>query len=41
MHFTGAKSLRNDLKETGDMVIFVLLCKLIHSFMHVNMLIME
>ena len=42
MYFTGAKVLSNDLKETGDMVIFVLLCKIIHSlFMHANMLIIE
>ena len=41
MYFTGAKVLSNDLKGTGDMVIFVLLCKIIHSFMHANMLIIE
>ena len=27
MYFTGVKVLSNDLKGTGDMVIFVLLCK--------------
>ena len=41
MYLTDAKVLRNDLKGTGDMVIFVLLCKIIHSFMHTNMLIIE
>ena len=41
MYFTGAKVLRNDLKRTGDMVIFVLLCKITHSFMNANMLIIE
>ena len=41
MYFTNAKVLSNDLKGTGDMVIFVLLCKIIHSFMHANMLIIE
>ena len=41
MHLTGAKFLRNSLKGTEDMVIFVLLYKLIHSFMHANMLIIE
>ena len=41
MYFTGAKVLSNDLKGTGDMVIFVFLCKIIHSFMHANMLIIE
>ena len=30
IHFTGAKFLRNNLKETGDMAIFVFLCKIIH-----------
>ena len=40
MYFTGAKALSNDLKGTGDMVIFVL-CKIIHSFMRANMLIIE
>ena len=37
MYFIGAKFLSNDLKGTGDIVIFVLLCKIIHSFMHANM----
>ena len=37
MYFTGAKFVSNDLMVTGDMVIFVLLCKIIHSFMHANM----
>ena len=41
MYFTGAKVLSNDLNGTGDMVIFILLCKIIHSFMHANMLIVE
>ena len=41
MYFTGANTLSNDLKGTGDMVIFVLLYKIIHSFMHANMLIIE
>ena len=41
MYFTGAKALSNDLKRTENMVIFVLLCKIIHSFMHANMLIIE
>ena len=41
MYFTGAKFLSNDLKETGNIVIFVLLCKIIHSFMHANMQIIE
>ena len=41
MYFTGAKVLSNDLKGTGDMVIFVLLCKIIHSFMHAKMIIIE
>ena len=27
MNFTGAKFLRDNLKETRDMTIFVLLCK--------------
>ena len=31
MHFIGANLLRNNLKETGDMEIFVLHCKSIHS----------
>ena len=34
MYSFGAKFLSNDLKGTGDMVIFILLCKIIHSFMH-------
>ena len=37
MYFTGAKFQSNNLKGTGDIVIFVLLCKIIHSFMHANM----
>ena len=37
MYFTGAKFQINDLKGTGDIVIFALLCKIIHSFMHANM----
>ena len=41
MYFTGAKFQSNDLKGTGDIVIFVLLCKIIHSFMHSNMQIIE
>ena len=41
MYFTGAKVLSNDLKGTGNTVIFVLLCKIIHSFMHANMIIIE
>ena len=41
MYFTGAKFVSNDLMGTGDMVIFVLFCKIIHSFMHANMLIIE
>ena len=41
MHFTGAKFLSNDLKGIGDMAIFVLLCKITHSFMHANMQIIE
>ena len=41
MYFTGATVLSNDLKGTGNMVIFVLLCKIIHSFMHANMLIIK
>ena len=36
MYFTGAKVLSNDLKGTRDMVVFVLLCKIIHSFMHAD-----
>ena len=41
MYFTGAKFLSNNLMGTGDMVIFALLCKIIHSFMHANMLIIR
>ena len=41
MYFTGGKVLSNDLKGTGDMVIFVLLCKINNSFMNVNMLIIK
>ena len=41
MYFTGAKFQSNDLKGRGDIVIFVLLCKIIHSFMHANMQIIE
>ena len=41
MYFTGAMVLSTDLKGTGDMVIFVLLCKIIHSFMHANMLLIK
>ena len=41
MYFTGAKVLSKDLKRTGDMVIFVLLCNIIHLFMHANILIIE
>ena len=41
MYFTGAKFQSNDLKGTGDTVIFVLLCKIIHSFMHANMQVIE
>ena len=41
MQFTGAKFLKNDLKETGDMAIFILFCKIIHLFMPTNMLIIE
>ena len=41
MYFTDAKALSNDLIGTGDMVIFVLLCTIIYSFMHANMLIIE
>ena len=40
MYFTGTKVLSNDLKETGDMVIFVLY-KIIHSFMYANVLVIE
>ena len=41
MYFTCAKFQSNDLKGTGDIVIFVLHCKTIHSFMHANMQIIE
>ena len=41
MYFTSDKALSNDLKGTGDIVIFVLLCKITHSFMHANMLIID
>ena len=41
MYFTGAKYLSNDLKGIGDIVIFVLLCKIVHSFMYANMLIIK
>ena len=41
MYFTGAKFQSNDLKGTGDIIIFVLLCKIIHSFMHANMQIIQ
>ena len=34
IHFTGAKFLRNYLKATGDMAIFILLCNITHSIMH-------
>ena len=37
MYFIGAKFQSNDLKGTGDIVIIVLLCKIIHSIMHANM----
>ena len=40
MYFTGAKFLNNNLKGTGDMIIFVLR-KIIHFIMHANMLIIE
>ena len=40
MYFTGAKFQSNDLKGTGDIVIFVL-CKIIHSIMHANMQVIE
>ena len=33
MHFTGAKYLKNNLKETRYMTIFVLLCKIYYSVM--------
>ena len=32
MYLTGAKFQSNDLKGTGDTVIFEILCKIIHSF---------
>ena len=41
MYFTGAKFQSNNLKGTGDIIIFVLLCKIIHSFMHANMHIIQ
>ena len=41
MYFTSAKFQSNDLKETEEIVIFVLLCKIIHSFMHANMQVIE
>ena len=41
MYFTSAKFQSNDLKGTGDIVIFVLLCKIVHSFTHANMKIIE
>ena len=41
MYFNGAKFQSNNSKGTGDIVIFVLLCKIIHSFMHVNMQIID
>ena len=44
MYVTGAKFLSNNLKGTrltGDMVIFVFFCKIIHLFLHANMLIIE
>ena len=41
MYFTGTKFQSNDLKGTGDIVIFVPLCKIIHSFMHANIQIIE
>ena len=41
MNFTGAKFQSNDLRGKGDIVIFVLLCKIIHSFMHANMQVIE
>ena len=41
MHFAGAKFLSNNLKGTGDMVIFVILCKITHLFMHANILIIK
>ena len=41
VYFTGAKFVSNDLMETTDMVIFVLLRKIIYPFMHANMLIIK
>ena len=41
MQFTGAKFLSNDLKKTGDMVIIVLVSKIIYSFMHAYMHIIQ
>ena len=41
MYFTGARFVSYNLMGTADMVIFVLLCKIIHSFMHANMLIIK
>ena len=41
MYFTGVKFQGNDMKETGDIVFIVLLCKIIHSFIYANMLIIE
>ena len=41
MYFSGDKFQSNDSKGTGDIVIFVLLCKIIHSFMHSDMQIIE
>ena len=41
MYFTGTNVLSTYLKGTGDVVIFVLLCKIIHLFMHAEMLIIE
>ena len=36
MYVTGAKFLSNDLKGTGDMTIFVLICKItIHLYMKI------
>ena len=32
MYFTGAKFVSNHLMGTGDVVIFILLCKIIYSF---------
>ena len=41
MHFTGAKFLRNYLKGTENMTIFVLLYKMIRLSMRANMLIIN